>query len=267
MLRPEKHVHLNRELTAGRGQPIQNRLAVLASPRTYDDIVINDRYGCCAGVPVIVRRAGSADRQNDRSSTDTSHWCRAYDFPCPTSGTAAHSHEAVGACRSSAPRGRRDAHGSGDKVSLRVLGLLFTLRQRQRPRTLAHGRLPPATNIHGVRRPGSRKAQSGGESDVSRPQRRHRAAPATAPAGLGLQRDASAGVGVPEAGALPRRGGSAALAGDDAIRVVDAVDALDGAEHRVEVVRVAELELEAHLRHPVGAGDRRRREDVGVAVR
>ena len=61
-------------------------------------------------------------------------------------------------------------------------------------------------------------------------------------------------------------GGSAALTGHHAVGLVDAVDASQGGEEAVEVAGVGQLELEAHLRHPVGAGVGGGAEDVDVVV-
>ncbi len=57
-----------------------------------------------------------------------------------------------------------------------------------------------------------------------------------------------------------------ALARQHPVGVVHAVDLLDATDHRIEVRRVAELEVEAHLGDAVGAGHRVAAHDVDVVV-
>ena len=59
---------------------------------------------------------------------------------------------------------------------------------------------------------------------------------------------------------------SATLAGQDAIGVVDAVDLADRADHRIEMLRVGELELEPHARDAVVSGRGRAGDDVHVLI-
>ena len=59
---------------------------------------------------------------------------------------------------------------------------------------------------------------------------------------------------------------SAAFAGHQTVGVVDGVDLLDRAQHRIEMAGVGELELEPHLGDPVAARVRTAGHDVDVLL-
>src|SRR3954447_19674695 len=59
---------------------------------------------------------------------------------------------------------------------------------------------------------------------------------------------------------------SAAFTRHQTVGVVDRVDLLDGAQHRVEMAGIGELELEPHLRNAVATGVRAARHDVDVLL-
>ena len=57
-----------------------------------------------------------------------------------------------------------------------------------------------------------------------------------------------------------------APSGKQAVGVIDAVELFQGLEHRVEMRRVGELELEAHAAHPVRRRVRRRGDDAHMVL-